>query len=157
MKKTLRERFDEKYVPEPMSGCWLWTASLCPHSQYGQMYNGHRPETAHRIAFRLYRGDVPPGMCVCHKCDNRACVNPDHLFLGTIFDNAHDMARKGRGPRSAKNFPYGVVQRGRRFRANVCFRGNSQYFGTFDTPEEASAEAINQRARIWKEAGLDVE
>lgn len=155
MRKTLRERFEAKYIPEPMSGCWLWLASLCPKSQYGQIYNAGRPETAHRVAYRLYRGDIPSGQCVLHHCDNRQCVNPDHLFLGSIHDNAVDMAQKGRGPRSSKGLPYGVVQRGKRFRANVCFKGKSRYFGTFDTPGEASAKAIEQRQKIWKEAGLD--
>lgn len=97
--KTLRDCFEEKYIPEPMSGCWLWTAAT-----NGGRYGKIRPDTgerknllAHRVAWELYRGPIPAGLYVCHKCDNILCVNPDHLFLGTSRDNRQDMVRKQRG------------------------------------------------------------
>lgn len=83
--------------PEPNTGCWLWT--LAWHRQdYGMLDRkvyGHCGR-AHRIAFEAFRGPIPPGVYVLHKCDTPPCVNPEHLFLGTHSDNMADCARKGR-------------------------------------------------------------
>lgn len=93
--KTLAERFEEKYEPEPNTGCWLWTAAL-DSKGYGVIGTGpHKVDRAHRVSYRLFKGD-PTGLDVCHRCDTPACVNPDHLFLGTAKDNIQDMIRKGR-------------------------------------------------------------
>lgn len=83
--------------------CWEWTASI-GSSGYGQLGTvGDRPERAHRIAYALAYGHVPEGFLVCHLCDNRRCVRPNHLFLGTHLDNVRDMDAKGRSrrPRAA--------------------------------------------------------
>jgi hypothetical protein len=97
------ERFHDKYMPEPNSGCWLWLAGTRPNSR-GALYGRHftddgRSVGAHRFSYWLHIGSIPDGMHVCHKCDNTLCVNPDHLFLGTPDDNAKDMVRKGRSYR----------------------------------------------------------
>lgn len=76
-------------------GCWEWTAYV-HHTGYGYFqYNGV-VQGAHRVSWQIHHGPIPEGMRVCHHCDNPLCVRPDHLFLGTDADNAHDRDRKGR-------------------------------------------------------------
>lgn len=93
---TLIERFENSFIPEPMSGCWLWIGSGNIHG-YGQIHRNRRLVGAHRASWELYRGPIPNGLCVCHRCDTPPCVNPQHLFLGTKSDNTVDMYAKGRG------------------------------------------------------------
>jgi len=85
-------------------GCWEWQAAHYP-TGYGAFGIGnHRVEGAHRVAYRLVNGMIPAGAMVLHSCDNKNCVNPSHLFLGTQADNVHDMMAKGRMV-SEKNTP----------------------------------------------------
>ena len=77
------------------NSCWEW--SKCLHKDgYGQLNYHRKYWLAHRLAWALTNGEIPPGMCVCHKCDNPKCINPDHLFLGSHADNMNDMKKKGR-------------------------------------------------------------
>jgi HNH endonuclease len=91
--ETLDKRFWSKV--EKKEGCWEWTAARLLNG-YGVVALGKCMWLAHRASWLLHYGEIPQGMLVLHHCDNRGCVRPDHLFLGTNQDNVRDMLSKGR-------------------------------------------------------------
>lgn len=91
----LIERFEEKVIPEPNSGCWIWLGSL-DSGRYARIGIKGKNHKASRVSVRLYKCEDPGSLSVLHRCDMPECVNPDHLFVGTHQDNMKDRDAKGR-------------------------------------------------------------
>lgn len=96
--KPVADRITENVVVNPTTGCWIWPGRAT-NAGYCQLTVEKKSVLAHRLSYLTFVGPIATGMCVCHKCDVRACVRPDHLFLGTYQDNHHDMIHKGRNSR----------------------------------------------------------
>jgi hypothetical protein len=94
---AVAKKYWTRVIPHT-DGCWGWAGSTA--AGYGwiglKSRGSRRSYNAHRVAYELRVGDIPEGMCVPHRCDNRRCSRPDHLFLGTKQDNSRDMVAKGR-------------------------------------------------------------
>lgn len=102
--------FNASYIPEPNSGCWLWEKSV-NNRGYGLLQCGGFRGYAHRFSYATFKGDVPAGMHVCHRCDMPICVNPDHLWLGTASDNMRDCVSKSRHASDSPDTNYAIGDR----------------------------------------------
>lgn len=133
---TIAGRFWAK-VDRRRGQCWTWLASVV-QSGYGHIHSNGRLILAHRVSWELRHGPIPGGMQVLHRCDNRRCVNPDHLFLGTHQDNMDDMVLKDRhcrGERSpaAKLSPADVACARALNRAGASQKALARAFGVSHT------------------------
>lgn len=91
-----KERFLSHVDVKGEDECWTWQACLRNDRGYGNFWNNNKNHRAHRVSWEIFNGEIPKDLHVLHRCDNRVCVNPSHLFLGTHQDNMSDMKKKGR-------------------------------------------------------------
>lgn len=104
-RKNKEAKFESRIERITESGCWIWTG-LLTNVGYGKMGIGTKTISTHRYSYEQAYGPIPKGLLVLHKCDNRCCVNPEHLYLGTQSDNIKDMYSKGRFRASHWKIPY---------------------------------------------------
>ncbi len=150
---TFEERFNHYHTKTPT--CWNWTGST--HIQgYGRIKKNGVDMLAHRASWEIHNGPIPPGMCVCHKCDNPPCVNPAHLFLGTHQDNMADRDAKGRnvhawGERAGSaKLTWVKVAEIRKLKGVVSQRAVAKQFGV----TQCTISCI-QSGKTWKEEDYD--
>lgn len=103
--QSFRERFWSKVDKNADNGCWEWTG--CIRNGYGRISINDKMYQAHRVSWEIVNGEIPEGLFICHHCDNRKCIKPSHLFLGTNSDNMQDMIKKGRGNFNHPNIKIG--------------------------------------------------
>lgn len=133
--------FERRSFPEPNSGCWLWEGAVSSQG-YGRMTFNGKNRNAHRVLWIVTHGEPPDGQLVCHKCDVRVCVNPDHLFLGTNQDNMIDMVRKGRAPAA---YPVEVVRSVRQLRGTATHAEIGRRFGLTKTAVKSLLKGTSWR------------
>jgi len=107
--------------------CWEWQKGKHRHG-YGVTNEGGKDMLSHRVSWLITNGPIPAGLCVLHRCDNRACCNPHHLFLGTQADNMTDKAQKGRGGVKLNTFQVRTIRRLLEF-GTLCQREIGEMFG----------------------------
>lgn len=150
--RPLEERFWEKV--NKTSSCWEWTAHR-DKKGYGRFQLSKRvSDRAHRVAYRIAKGDIPAGMQVDHQCRNKGCVNPSHLRLATNKENAENhggaRANSQSGIRGVSWYP-----RKNKWNAQVCHNWQQMNLGYFENIEDAAAAVLAKRLELFTRNEID--
>ena len=136
--------------------CLVWAKHI-NRSGYGSVWSGGKNRDAHRVSYELHHGPIPQGMCVMHSCDNRACIEPSHLSIGTRTENMQDMANKGRASKVSgeshslsKLTPSQVAEIRRRYTPYDRKNSSCAMAREFGVNQSTLWSAL--KARTWKEA-----
>ncbi len=149
------EYLEERMVIDSISGCWNWTRSL-DSRRYGSAWLNGKKILAHRMSYICFNGDIPNGMCVCHKCDNGKCINPNHLFLGTQRDNMIDASIKGRFNGRTQSFKKGEFHKMAKLseydvlaiRRNLRLGMKQKYIANLYKVDQTTISGI-KRKKLW--------
>lgn len=131
---------------DEQTGCHVWQGAP-NHNGYGRIGINYKDYLAHRLSYELQVGPIPEGFFVCHKCDNRLCINPEHFFLGTISDNHADMVSKGRHRYGAKQWKTRLTDED--VRAIRSMSGSHREIGSRFGISGSAVSAIRAR-KNWK-------
>lgn len=146
----IEKRFLKKVVKS--DGCWEWNGFRNPDG-YGVVKFRDRLWRTHRVAWVIYRGEIPEGLCVLHRCDNAACVRPDHLFIGTQGDNAADRDSKGRHkPFHGSDHPRSKILEEDVLKMRSLFKAGSPIFEIAKLFPVISYDAVCKivHSKLWK-------
>ena len=140
MRAPIAERLEAYSIPEPNTGCRLWLMGVFPDG-YGFMWANGGTRRVNRLAWELVHGPIPPGLLVCHKCDQPLCIESTHLFLGTVAENNADCVAKGREATGDRN--------GSRRHPECLARGDRNWTRMY--PERVKRGEAHGRARLSEE------
>lgn len=125
----LKNFWKKVQIIDDEKSCWEWTGAKTKdgYGKIGIARDGvTRNLRAHRVSFEYINGSIPPENCICHHCDNPSCVRPDHLFLGTVWDNNHDKEKKNRDSRGERNGQAKLTEEDVRIIREMYHKGHTQ-------------------------------